>query len=125
MSNNRLNKILSEDSELALVDSQVLKDFKIILGRDKKDRLLLETYLKNLINFLEVNNRVKEDRWLLKKAKILLFHVRLNLWKLSMERKKLYHLVERIYVVLVKDRDQSQELVKLLVEHVEVQDFKQ
>ena len=82
MSNNKLNKIHSEDLEVDSVVSQVLKDSKITLSKDKKDRLLLEIYLKSLRNFLEVNNRVREDRWLHKKAKILLFLVRLNLWKL-------------------------------------------
>lgn len=71
MSNNKLNKIHSEDLEEGSVVSQDLKDFKIILSKDKKDRLHLEIYLKNSRNFLEVNNRVKEDRWLNKKAKIL------------------------------------------------------
>ena len=42
-----------------------------------------------------------------------------------MEYKKLYRLGELIYVELVKDRGQSQELEKLLVEHAKVQDFKQ
>jgi hypothetical protein len=59
MSNNKLNKILSEDLEVDSVVSQVLKDSKIILSKDKKDRLLLEIYLKSLRNFLEVNNRVR------------------------------------------------------------------
>jgi hypothetical protein len=49
---------------------QVLKAFKINLDKVKKDKLLLEIYLKSLRNFLEVNNRGKEDQWLLKKAKI-------------------------------------------------------
>ena len=53
------------------MDFQALKASKIILDKDKKDRHLLEIYLKNLRNFLEVNNKAKEDQWLLKKAKIL------------------------------------------------------
>lgn len=70
MNNNKPNKILSEDLEVGSVDFQVLKAFKINLDKDKKDKLLLEIYLKSLRNFLEVNNRGKEDQWLLKKAKI-------------------------------------------------------
>jgi hypothetical protein len=42
-----------------------------------------------------------------------------------MEHKKLCHLVERIYVALVKDRDLSQELEKQLAALAEEQDFKQ
>jgi hypothetical protein len=42
-----------------------------------------------------------------------------------MEHKKLYRLGELIYVVHVKDLSLSQELEKLLVAHVEEQDFKQ
>jgi hypothetical protein len=42
-----------------------------------------------------------------------------------MEHKKRYHLVERIYVALVKDRGLSQELEKQLAALAEEQDFKQ
>jgi hypothetical protein len=70
MNNNKPNKIPSEDLEVDSVDFQVLKAFKINLDKDKKDKLLLEIYLKSLRNFSEVNNRGKEDQWLLKKAKI-------------------------------------------------------
>lgn len=70
MNNNKPNKIHSEDLEVVSVVFQVLKAFKINLDKDKKDKLLLEIYLKSLRNFLEVNNRGKEDQWLLKKAKI-------------------------------------------------------
>ena len=42
-----------------------------------------------------------------------------------MEHKKLCHLVERIYVALVKDRGLSQELEKQLAALAEEQDFKQ
>jgi len=70
MNNNKPNKIPSEDLEVDSVDFQVLKAFKINLDKDKKDKLLLEIYLKSLRNFSEVNNREKEDQWLLKKAKI-------------------------------------------------------
>jgi hypothetical protein len=70
MNNNKPNKIPSEDLEVVSVVFQVLKAFKINLDKDKKDKLLLEIYLKSLRNFLEVNNRGKEDQWLLKKAKI-------------------------------------------------------
>ena len=70
MNNNKPNKIPSEDLEVDSVVFQVLKAFKINLDKDKKDKLLLEIYLKSLRNFLEVNNRGKEDQWLLKKAKI-------------------------------------------------------
>ena len=51
--------------------------------------------------------------------------MRLNLWKLSTGHKKLCHLVERIYVALVKDRGLSQELEKPLAALSEEQDFKQ
>jgi hypothetical protein len=70
MNNNKPNKIPSEDLEVVSVVFQVLKAFKINLDKDKKDKLLLEIYLKSLRNFLEVNNRGKEDQWLLKKARI-------------------------------------------------------
>ena len=70
INNNKPNKIPSEDLEVVSVVFQVLKAFKINLDKDKKDKLLLEIYLKSLRNFLEVNNRGKEDQWLLKKAKI-------------------------------------------------------
>jgi hypothetical protein len=70
MNNNKPNKIPSEDLEVDSVAFQVLKAFKINLDKDKKDKLLLEIYLKSLRNFLEVNNREKEDQWHLKKAKI-------------------------------------------------------
>ena len=42
-----------------------------------------------------------------------------------MEHKKRYHLVERIYVALVKDQGLSQELEKQLAALAEEQDFKQ
>ena len=70
MNNNKPNKIPSEDLEVVSVVFQVLKAFKINLDKDKKDKLLLEIYLKSLRNFSEVNNREKEDQWLLKKARI-------------------------------------------------------
>jgi len=70
MNNNKPNKIPSEDLEVVSVVFQVLKAFKINLDKVKKDKLLLEIYLKSLRNFLEVNNREKEDQWHLKKAKI-------------------------------------------------------
>jgi hypothetical protein len=70
MNNNKPNKIPSEDLEVDSVAFQVLKAFKINLDKVKKDKLLLEIYLKSLRNFLEVNNREKEDQWHLKKAKI-------------------------------------------------------
>ena len=70
MNNNKPNKIPSEDLEVDSVDFQVLKAFKINLDKVKKDKLLLEIYLKSLRNFSEVNNRGKEDQWLLKKARI-------------------------------------------------------
>jgi hypothetical protein len=70
MNNNKPNKIPSEDLEVDSVDFQVLKAFKINLDKDKKDKLLLEIYLKSLRNFSEVNSRGKEDQWLLKKARI-------------------------------------------------------
>jgi hypothetical protein len=53
-----------------LVDFQGLKDFKIILNKDKKDRFLLVIYLRNLRNFLEVSNKVKEDLRHLKRERI-------------------------------------------------------
>jgi hypothetical protein len=71
MSNNKPNRIHLVGLEQDSVDFQALKASKIILDKDKKDRHLLEIYLKNLKNFLEVNNKAKEDQWLLKKAKIL------------------------------------------------------
>jgi hypothetical protein len=70
MNNNKPNKILSEDLEVDSVAFQVLKAFKINLDKVKKDKLLLEIYLKSLRNFSEVNSRGKEDQWLLKKARI-------------------------------------------------------
>jgi hypothetical protein len=71
MSNNKPNRIHLVGLEQDSVDFQALKASKIILDKDKKDRHLLETYLKNLRNFLEVNNKAKEDQWHPKKAKIL------------------------------------------------------
>jgi hypothetical protein len=71
MNSNKHNKILSEALEVDLVDFQGSKDFKIILNKDKKDRFLLVIYLRNLRNFLEVSNKVKEDLWHLKKERIL------------------------------------------------------
>jgi hypothetical protein len=56
--------------EVDLVDFQGLKDFKIILNKDKKDRFLLEIFLRNLKNFLEVSNKVKEDLRHLKRERI-------------------------------------------------------
>jgi hypothetical protein len=70
MNNNKPNKIPLEDLEVDSVAFQVLKAFKINLDKVKKDKLLLEIYLKSLRNFSEVNNREKEDQWLLKKARI-------------------------------------------------------
>ena len=70
MNNNKLNKILLEDLEVDSVAFQVLKAFKINLDKVKKDKHLLVIYLKSLRNFLEVNNKEKEDQWLLKKARI-------------------------------------------------------
>lgn len=70
MSNNKLNKIHSGDSEEDSVVFQALKGFKIILSKGKKDRHLSEIYLKSLRSFLEVNNRAREGQWL-KKAKTL------------------------------------------------------
>jgi hypothetical protein len=70
MSNNKLNKIHSGDSEEDSVVFQALKGSKIILNKGKKDRHLSEIYLKSLKSFLEVNNRAREDQWL-KKAKTL------------------------------------------------------
>jgi hypothetical protein len=52
MNNNKPNKIPSEDLEVVSVVFQVLKAFKINLDKDKKDKLLLEIYLKSLRNFL-------------------------------------------------------------------------
>lgn len=70
MNNNKLNKILLEDLEVGSVVFQALKVFKINLDKVKKDKHLLVIYLKSLRNFLEVNNKEKEDQWLLKKARI-------------------------------------------------------
>lgn len=82
MNSNKHNKILSGALEEDLVDFQGLKDSKINLNKDKKeDRFLLEIYLRSSKNFLEVSNKEKEDLWHLKKERILLFHVKLNLWK--------------------------------------------
>ena len=50
MSNNKPNKIHLVGLEQDSVDFQALKASKIILDKDKKDRHLLEIYLKNLRN---------------------------------------------------------------------------
>lgn len=71
MNNNKHNKIHLEALEEDLADFQGLKDSKINLNKDKKDRFLLVIYLRSLKNFLEVSNKVKEDQWRLRKERIL------------------------------------------------------
>ena len=65
MSNNKLEvqaETHSLDLEAALVDSLVLRDFKINLGKEEEVNKVLETFLMSLRNSLEEHNKGLEDK---------------------------------------------------------------